>query len=84
MKASLPSRSHGDFRHPVRGVCVLMTLPNEFAPEDTVSRGGQHLRFWRDPDVCPLCQSISDIHRQGVVNLDPEITDRALDLGVIE
>jgi hypothetical protein len=32
----------------------------------------------------PLCPGISDIHllsnRQGVVDLDPEITDRALDL----
>jgi hypothetical protein len=67
-----------------------MTLPNEFAPEETVSRGGQHLRFWRDPDVESWAEHVrsakvfQDIHRQGVVNLDPEITDRALDLGVIE
>ena len=36
--------------------------------------------------ACPLCPSISDIYllgdRQGVVNLDAEITHCALDLGV--
>ena len=38
--------------------------------------------------ACPLCPGISDIHllgdRQGVVDLDPEITARALDFGVTE
>ena len=38
--------------------------------------------------ACPLCPGISDVHlfgyRQGVVDLDPEITDCAFDLGVTE
>jgi hypothetical protein len=38
--------------------------------------------------ACPLYPGISDIHllgdRQGVVNLDPEITDRTFDLSVTE
>jgi hypothetical protein len=52
-----------------------------------------YIRLWHDSDLeawaaCRLCPGISDIDllgdRQGVVNLDPEITDRALDLGVTE
>jgi hypothetical protein len=38
--------------------------------------------------ACPLCPGISDInlfrYREGVIDLDTEITDRALDLGVPE
>ena len=37
---------------------------------------------------CPLCPGISDIHllgdRQGIVDLDAEVADRALDLRVTE
>jgi hypothetical protein len=49
-----------------------------------LARAG-HRRLGR---ACPLCPGNSDVHllsdRQGVVDLDPEITYRALDLGVAE
>jgi len=36
--------------------------------------------------ACPLCRGISDIHlfryRQGVIDLNAEIPDRAFDLGM--
>jgi hypothetical protein len=41
---------------------------------------------WRSGRVCPLCPGISDIdlfrYRQSIVYFDPEISDRAFDLGV--
>jgi len=55
--------------------------------------GCDNVGLWHDSDVewwaeHPLCPGISDVHplgnRQSVINLDAEITDRALDLGVAE
>jgi hypothetical protein len=43
---------------------------------------------WRSGRVCPLCPGISDINLfrycQSIIHFDPEIPDRAFDLGVAE
>ena len=43
---------------------------------------------WRSDRACPLCPGISDInlfrYRQGVIDLDAEIPDRAFNLGMPE
>jgi hypothetical protein len=63
-----------------------LSLPNGLgvSPMSAMAQSGRK-RLGR---ACPLCPGISDIHllgdRQGIVDLDAEVADRALDLRVTE